>query len=73
MDFLRHVVMEGVRLDLKKLEVIKDWKRPVIVKGIWSFLGLINFYRKFIKGFSQLVKPLLDLLKKEFSFEWKEE
>jgi hypothetical protein len=34
MDFLRHVVMEGVRLDLKKLEVIKDWKRPVIVKGI---------------------------------------
>jgi hypothetical protein len=65
--------MEGVRLDLKKLEVIKDWKRPVIVKGIWSFLDLINFYRKFIKGFSQLVKPLLDLLKKEFSFEWKEE
>jgi hypothetical protein len=55
---------EGMRLDPKKLEAIWDWKKPIIVKGIWSFLGMANFYQKFIKGFSQLLKPLLDLLKK---------
>jgi hypothetical protein len=43
-----------------------------MVKGIWSFLDLANFYQKFIKGFSQLVKPLLDLFKKDLSFKWKE-
>jgi hypothetical protein len=70
MDFLGHILSrKGVRLDSKKLENIKDWKRPIIVKGIRSFLSLANFYKKFLKGFSQLVKPLLNLLKKEFSFE----
>ncbi len=73
MGFLGHILSgEGVRPNLKKLEAIKDWKRLITIKGIRSFLGLVNFYRKFIKGFSQLVKPLLDLLKKEFSFRWKE-
>jgi hypothetical protein len=44
-----------------------------MVVGIQSFLGLVNFFHKFIKGFSQMAKPLLDFLKKELSFEWKEE
>jgi hypothetical protein len=42
-------------------------------KGIRSLLGLVNFYQKFIKGFLQLMKVLLDLLKKDLSFKWKEE
>jgi len=62
-----------VKLDPKMLEDIKDWKRSITIKGIRSFLGLANFYMKFIKGFFQLTKPLLNLLKKKFSFEWKEE
>ncbi len=41
-----------------------------MVKGIWFFLGLMNFSIKFIKGFSQIMKPLLNLLKKKLSFEW---
>ncbi len=40
-------------------------------KGVRSFLGLANFYRKFIKDFLSLAKPLTDLLKKEGLFEWK--
>jgi hypothetical protein len=64
---------EGVRLDPKKLQGIRDWKRLIMVKGIQSFLGLANFYRKFIKGFWVLTKLLSDVLKKEFSFEWKAE
>ncbi len=74
MDFLGHILSwEGVRLDPKKLEAIWDWKRTIMVKGIWSFLSLVNFYQKFIKGFLQFVKPLFDLLKKNLSFKWKEE
>jgi hypothetical protein len=38
-----------------------------------SFLGLVNFYKKFIKYFFTLTRPLIDLLKKEGSFEWKGE
>ncbi len=52
-DFLGHILSrEGVRLNPKKLQAIRDWKRPITIKGIRSFLGLVNFYRKFIKGFS---------------------
>jgi hypothetical protein len=64
---------EGVMLDPKKLQGIRDWKRLIMVKGIQSFLGLVNFYRKFIKGFWVLAKLLSDVLKKKFSFEWKAE
>jgi hypothetical protein len=40
-----------VRLDLKKLQPIKNWKRPIMVKGIWSLLGLANLYWTFTKDF----------------------
>jgi hypothetical protein len=43
----------------------------VLVKGVKSFLGLANFYRKFIKDFSALAKLLINLLKEKRSFKWK--
>ncbi len=64
---------EGVKPNPKKIELIREWKNLVLAKGVISFLGLANFYRKFIKDFSTLAKPLIDLLKKEGSFEWKGE
>jgi len=74
MDFLGHILSwEGVKPDPKKLETIQNYKRLIIIKGIRSFLSLANFYWKFIKDFSQLMKPLSNLLKKKLSFEWKEE
>jgi flagellar biosynthesis protein FlhB len=74
MDFLGHVLsQEGVRPDLRKIELIKEWKNLISIKRVWLFLGLANFYRKFINDFFALVKPLTNLWKKEGSFEWKEE
>jgi hypothetical protein len=62
-----------VKPNPKKIESIKEWQSLVSTKGVKSFLGLANFYRKFKKDFSTLTKPLIDLLKKKGSFEWKGE
>ncbi len=62
---------KGVRSDPRKMESIKEWQNLMPAKGVRSFLGLANFYRKFIKDFLSLAKPLTDLLKKEGLFEWK--
>lgn len=65
MNFLGHVLTwEGVRPNLRKLEVIKCWQRTIMVKTIKSFLGITNFYKKLIKGFSHIVCHFIDFLKK---------
>src|SRR6202046_2225328 len=70
-EYLGRVVQEGqISMDPVKLGGIKDWPIPNSVKQIRSFLGFGNFYRKFIKGFSELARPLNDLLKKDVKFEW---
>jgi hypothetical protein len=60
MDFLGHVLSkEGVRLDPKKIESIKECQNLVSTKGVKSFLRLANFYKKFIKDFSTLTNHSL--------------
>ena len=62
MEFLGMIIEQGeIKMDEKKLEAIKKWKPPTSVKGIWSFTGFANFYRKFIPDFSNIV-ALLNLL-----------
>jgi Reverse transcriptase (RNA-dependent DNA polymerase) len=72
--YLGLVVEEGkLAIDPAKLKGILDWPAPKTVKEVRSFLGFGNFYRRFIKGFSHLVHPLNDLLKKDKKFVWSEE
>jgi hypothetical protein len=74
MDLLGHVLSwAGVRPNTKKIELIKEWQSLVLAKGVKSFLGLADFYKKFIKDFFALVRSLINLMKKEGSFEWKDE
>ncbi len=74
MDFLGHVLSwEGARLDPKTIESILEWQSPYLTKGVRFFLRLPKFYKKFIKDFFALTKPLIDLSKKEVLFEWKDE
>ena len=47
-----------VKMDNKKLEAIKEWKPPTLVKGIQSFTGFTNFYKKFIPDFSNIIASL---------------
>jgi hypothetical protein len=73
MEFLGHVLsQERVKANPKKIQLIKKWQSLVIAKGVRYFLRLANFYKKFIKDFLTLGKSLTDLLKKEWSFEWKD-
>lgn len=53
-----------------KIQKIKDWLQPNNKHEIQCFLGLANYYRKFIKGFAQLAAPLTDLLKQGNKFTW---
>ncbi|GKA58233.1 reverse transcriptase domain-containing protein, partial [Tanacetum coccineum] len=57
-QFLGHVIdSEGVHMDPAKIESIKDWASPKTPKKIRQFLGLAGYYRRFIEGFSKIVKP----------------
>ena len=68
------IIEEGrISMDPGKLNGIRDWPAPTTVKQVQGFLGFRNFYRRFIRNFSELAKPLNELLKKEQKFEWTDE
>ena len=60
----------GLEVDQAKISVIKNLMPPTIVKGIISFLGHVGFYRRFIKDFSKIARPLCRLLKKDVKFDF---
>ena len=57
-------------MDLVKVKAIAEWEALTSVKGVRSFLGVVNFYRRFIKDFSDLVRLLTDLTHKDRNFTW---
>jgi hypothetical protein len=70
-SFLGHVLtIEGIVVDLAKIEAVKQWEQPHNVTDICSFLGLAGYYRRFIENFSKIAKPMTNLLKKTNEFEW---
>jgi len=70
-SYLGHVISAaGVGTDPSKLDAIAQWPTPVSVKELRSFLGLAGYYRRFVRHFSILSKPLTNLLKKHTLFIW---
>jgi len=71
---LGHKLSErGIEVDKAKIEVIEKLPPPTNVKGIRSFLGHARFYRRFIKNFSQIARPLTNLLAKDAPFIFSDE
>ena len=66
--FGHKVSAHGIEVDKAKIEVIEQLPSPMNVKGIHSFLGHAGFYRRFIKDFSQIARPLTSLLAKDAPF-----
>lgn len=64
---------EGLTIDPERMKAILSLPLPTHKKGLQSFLGRINFIRRFIHNLSTMVKPLIAMLKKNMVFTWTKE
>src|SRR6266850_3799603 len=69
--FLGLIISENeICMDAAKLAGIKQWLAPQTIKEVHSFLGFTNFYRRFIRKYAEIVKPLTNLTCKEVGYQW---
>ena len=69
-DYLGHTITDkGVSMDNSKVQSISQWPVPRSVKELRGFLGLTSYYRRFIKQYGLVCKPLIELLRKD-NFKW---
>ena len=72
-EFLGHIVSEhGIAMQDRLKDAIIDWPTPKSVKEVQQFIGLANYYRKFILGYAKILQPISDIVRKH-KFEWTEE
>ncbi|WMV30377.1 hypothetical protein MTR67_023762, partial [Solanum verrucosum] len=64
---------DGIKVDPKKTDVIRNWPRPLTPSDIRSFLGLAGYYRRFVNGFSSIASPMTKLTQKKAKFDWTDE
>ena len=70
-EFLGFVISgNGISMAEDKVDSIKNWPVPTSVREIQSFLGFVNFYRKFVSSFAEISAPLVELTKKDVSWKW---
>nr|GEY07583.1 uncharacterized protein [Tanacetum cinerariifolium] len=73
-EFLGHKIKDrGLMMADVKIKAIQDWEPPTKVAKLRSFLGLVNYYRRFIMGYSAIASSLTDLLNKNKAWIWDEE
>ena len=65
-----HISPAGISMDPKKVSDVLDWTTPSNTKQLRGFLGFANFYRRFILGYSDVARPLYDLLRKDTPWNW---
>ena len=64
--------LEGIKIEEEKVKGVLEWLAPKCVKDIQKFLGLANYYHRFIKGFAAIARPLHDMVKKNKKWDWTE-
>jgi hypothetical protein len=69
--FLGHIVgKDGIQVDPSKVASVRDWPVPANSHDVRCFLGLANYYRRFVQQFSHIASPLTNLLGKRVAFKW---
>jgi len=70
-DFLGMELSDkGFEMERVKVEAIREWQPPRTVRQVCEFTGFCNFYRRFVKNFAEVARPLHDLIRKEQRWEW---
>ena len=66
------VVIEpnGIKMEKEKVNGVLSWPEPKNVKDVRKFLGLTNYYRRFIKDFAQVARPINMLMRKDVKWQW---
>jgi len=66
------VVIEpkGIEMEEEKVNGVLSWPEPKNVKDVRKFLGLTNYYRRFIKDFAQVARPINMLMRKDVKWQW---
>ena len=72
--FLGHIVSsDGVSTDQEKVTAVREWPTPTTATQVRAFLGLCSYYRRFVRGFADVAKPLYKLTEKGSQFAWSDE
>ena len=72
-EFLGVVIgLEGIKMEKWKVKGVLEWPTPKCVKDVQKFLGLANYYCRFIEDFVSIARPLHDLVRKDKKWEWAE-
>jgi hypothetical protein len=69
-EYLAYIISPmGMSMDLEKVRAMVECREPINVKGVQSFLGFANFYRRFIQDFCKIITPLTKLTRKDIAWE----
>jgi len=63
----------GIEIEKEKVDRVLSWPEPRNMKDVRKFLGLTNYYRRFIKDFAQVARPINVLMRKDMKWRWEEE
>ena len=63
----------GIKMEKEKIDEVLSWPEPKNMKDVRKFLGLANYYRRFIKDFAQVARPINILMRKDVKWQWRVE
>ena len=66
------IKLERSKMEREKVQGVQEWLIPKYVKDVQKFLGLANYYCRFIEGFAFIARPLYDMMKKDQKWDWTE-